>query len=137
MKKSELTKKLNERKEKALNFLKTKHSRWNNNDPVGLANANLKATEILRGIENILVEIEYIEDENSIFEILRKGEFQRYVAISDLLKREDVKEMKTKWQELFGNIENMQVLFDEPTYKFGILSIFETKPVYVIYTEII
>lgn len=133
MKKAEVIEKLNLIKDRALCFLEKKHDTWNQKDPIGLAEANLKAFQIVEGVDFILSEIEFISDDKE-FEFLRKGEFEKYISISNLLKREDVKEMAAKWRELYGNIENMFVMFDEPAYKMAELSIYGAPSVYVIYT---
>lgn len=132
MKKAEVIEKLQLVKEHALHFLKHKHTRWNKNDPLGLAEANLKAFQIVEGVDFILSEIEFISDDKE-FELLRKGEFEKYLSIANLLKREDIKDMAENWKELFGNIENMFIMFDEPVYKMAELSIYEAPSVYVIY----
>ena len=132
MKKAEVIEKLQLVKEHALHFLKQKHTRWNKNDPLGLAEANLKAFQIVEGVDFILSEIEFISDDKE-FELLRKGEFEKYLSIANLLKREDIKDMAENWKELFGNIENMFIMFDEPVYKMAELSIYEAPSVYVIY----
>lgn len=135
MKKTEIKEILEKVKSRALSFLSEDHTSWNTNDPLGLANENLKAVELIQGIDYILSEIEYIDGSESEFEILKRGEFQKYIAISNLLRREDIKKMSSCWRELFGNIEHMDVLYDETFYKMGVLSIYKAPPVYVIYVD--
>lgn len=134
MNKTEIIKKLEDVKEHALAFLSAEHIRWKKNDPAGFAEANVRAAMILEGASIILDEIEFLP-ENAQFEYLNKGEFERYHAISNLLRREDTKNMTSKWRELFGNIENMNTLYNEVAFKMGELSIYEAPPVYIIYTE--
>lgn len=134
MKKAEVIEIIEKLKEKALCFLKTEHRSWDKNDPRGLAERNLTASEVLTGVELILAEIGFMEDTTE-FEIVSKAQFQKYKSVANLLFREDIGQMGAKWRELYGNIENMEVLYDEPSYKMGELSIFEAPSVYIIYTE--
>lgn len=134
MTKTEMIKKLVNVKENSLKFLSEEHLRWSSNDPTGLAEANLKAAMILEGAEILLDEIEFMPEDTQ-FEYLRKGEFERYHAISNLLRREDTKKMNSKWRELFGNIEHLNVLYNEVAYKLGELSLYEAPKVYIVYTE--
>lgn len=133
MSKGEIIKKLESVKENALVFLQKEHTKWKRNDPEGLAEAYLKASMLLEGIEILLAEIEFMSEATQ-FEYLRKGEFERYHAISNLLRREDTKKMTEKWRELFDNIEHMESLYDEECYKMGELSVYEGPSVYIIYT---
>lgn len=134
MKKAEALSKLEEIKERSINFLNANHTRWEKADPCGLADKYLQASEIINGIQLIEEEIYFIS-EDSEFEILKKGEFERYVSILRLMRREDIKSKTAKWRELLGNIENIEVIYNEPSYKFGVLNIYCTPKVYVIYTS--
>lgn len=133
MKKAESLSKLEEIKAMSIHFLNANHTRWENADPYGLADKYLLASEIINGIQLIEDEMSFIS-EDSEFEILKKGEFERYVSILRLMRREDIKSKTSKWRELLGNIENIDVIYNEPSYKFGVLSIYGTPKVYVIYT---
>ena len=129
-----MVKKLEDVKENALKFLSAEHIRWKKNDPAGFAEENLRAAMILDGAQILLDEIEFLP-ENAQFEYLSKGEFERYHTISNLLRREDTKNMASKWRELFGNIEHFNVLYNEVAYKMGELSVYEAPNVYIVYTE--
>ena len=125
--------KLESVKEKALEFIAQDHSRWNRRDPLGLADKLIEAQNLVHGVDYLIAEIEFLDDDAQ-FEYLAKGEFERLDSLSNLIRREDLKKVRSTLKCLYPSLEHMDVFYNEPSYKMGELSVFEAPSVYVIYT---
>lgn len=125
--------KLESVKERALEFISKDHSRWNRRDPLGLADKLIEAQDLVHGVDYLISEIEFLDDDAQ-FEYLAKGEFERLHSLSNLIRREDLKKIRSSLKALYPSLEHMDVLYDEPSYKMGELTVFEAPSVYVIYT---
>lgn len=131
--KNQVITKLESVKERALEFIAQDHSRWNKRDPLGLAEKLILAQDLVHGVDYLIAEIEFLDDDTQ-FEYLSKGEFERLHTLSNLLRREDLKKIKSSLNALYLNIERMDVLYNEPSYKMGEITVYEAPSVYVIYT---
>lgn len=131
--KNQVITKLESVKERALEFIAQDHSRWNKRDPLGLADKLILAQDLVHGVDYLIAEIEFLDDDTQ-FEYLAKGEFERLHTLSNLLRREDLKKIKSSLNALYLNIERMDVLYNEPSYKMGEITVYEAPSVYVIYT---
>ena len=125
--------KLESVKERALEVISKDHSRWNRRDPLGLADKLIEAQDLVHGVDYLISEIEFLDDDAQ-FEYLAKGEFERLHSLSNLIRREDLKKIRSSLKALYPSLEHMDVLYDEPSYKMGELTVFEAPSVYVIYT---
>lgn len=125
--------KLESVKERALEFISKDHSRWNRRDPLGLADKLILAQDLVYGVDYLIAEIDFLDDDTQ-FEYLAKGEFERLQTLSNLLRREDLKKIRSTLKDLYPNLERMDVLYDEPSYKMGEITVYEAPSVYVIYT---
>lgn len=131
-KKTKMIEKMEEIKEKALNFIEKEHTRWQQNDPEGLAEKLLQANDLLEGVDYIISEVEFLDDDAQI-EFVEKGKFEKLKSLSNTIRRLDLKKSRSVLDKLYPNLERMEVIIEHPSYKMGMLSIYESNPVYVIY----
>lgn len=130
--KEDVMEKLAKAENKAKQFLYQDHTCMSIKDPERLETA-------INNAENVLEAVAIIKDvigdifEHMVFESLNIGEFEKYLAISNSLGREEVKAMPKEWRELYGNIAYMDVLVDEKECKVGVIYGYEIPPICVMY----
>lgn len=134
MKKQEVMLYLLGREKVARRYLDTRQGNLSQTNPTGLYNTIVKARGVVEGYNHIKDELSLISDDAE-FEILKKGEFEKYFDVANNLNYKDVKKMSKKWKELFSNIEHMGEIFNETSYKMGEISIYGTPKVYIIFLE--